>query len=99
MTVPQVHTTPSLKVSLKNMYRTGFSCTVRILPYCLVNIHPQAGKDDVRGEGCNAGGAHDNLRKVGGLEERGLYTVPLFVKLPLPSLNVYGRGRNIQRCT
>ena len=48
-----------------------------------MNIHPQAGKDDVKGEGCNAGGAHDNLRE-GGLEERGLYTVPSFVKLPLP---------------
>ena len=37
------------KVSLKNPYHTRFSVLYRIFPYCLVNIHPQAGKDDVRG--------------------------------------------------
>ena len=56
-----------------------------ILPYCLVNIQPQAGKDDFRGEGCSAGGAMIIwVSGEGGCEKRGLYTVLLFVKLPLP---------------
>ena len=83
-----------------------FPVLYRILLYCLVNIHPQAGKDDVRGEGCNAGGAHDNLREGGGLEDAGgeeaLYC-PIVCQAPPPHppsppsycSNVYGRGQNV----
>ena len=69
------------KVSLKNPYRTRFSCTVQ--DFAILSGEYPPPKNDVRGRVALEEGPMI-IYGSGGGPGRGIYTVPLFVKVFLP---------------